>query len=167
MATLSVLKFDQSTRAEEALNLLRRLQQQQLIRLQDAAVLEWPSDRNSPRTRQAVDPAGVGALTGGFWGFLFGLLFFMPLLGFALGAVGGALGGALLDVGIDDDFIRQTREKVTRGTSALFLLSDGEVADRVIPELRQLHPEVITTNLPSEKEARLRELFAEAQPTRA
>ena len=90
----------------------------------------------------------------------------MPLLGFALGAMGGALGGALVDVGIDDDFIRRTREKVTRGTSALFVLSDGVVADRVIPELRPLHPELISHESSREKEAKLRELFAEAQPTR-
>jgi uncharacterized membrane protein len=163
MATLSVFKFDQSTRAEEALNLLRRLQQQQLIQLQDAAVVEWPSDRKGPRIRQAVDTTSLGALGGAFWGFLFGLLFFMPLLGLALGAASGAMAGALSDIGIDDDFIRQTRDKVTRGTSALFVLSDRAVADRVIPELSQLHPELIATNLSREKEARLRELFAESQ----
>lgn len=166
MATLSVFKFDQSTRAEEALNLLRRLQQQQLIQLQDAAVVEWPADRKGPRTRQAVDTAGLGALGGAFWGFLFGLLFFVPLLGVALGAVGGALAGALTDIGIDDEFIRQARDKITPGTSALFVLSDRAVADRVIPELRQLNPELIATNLPREKETRLRELFADAQPAR-
>jgi len=88
------------------------------------------------------------------------------LLGFALGAAGGALAGALTDIGIDDDFIRQTRANVTPGTSALFVLSDHEVADRVIPELRELNPELVATNLPYAKEARLKELFAEAQPAR-
>ncbi len=166
MATLSVFKFSTPDGAETALNTLRRLQQQQLIQILDAAVVEWPQDRKGPRTRQAVDTAGAGALGGAFWGFLFGLIFFVPLLGMALGAATGALGGALTDVGINDDFIRQARDKVTPGTSALFLLAAGAVADRIVPELKNLNAEVVSTNLPSDKEARLRELFAEAQPVR-
>jgi uncharacterized membrane protein len=160
LATLSVLKFTKPEGAEHALNILRRLQQQQLIQIIDAAVVEWPQDRKGPRTRQAIETTGVGALGGAFWGFLFGLIFFVPLLGMALGAVTGAFTGSLADIGISDDFIRQTRDKVTRGTSALFLLSEGAVADRIVPELKALEPELVTTNLPAEKEAQLRELFA-------
>ena len=91
------------------------------------------------------------------------MIFFVPLLGFALGPATGALTGALTDVGINDNFIEQTRSKVTRGSSALFLLSEHAVADRVVPELRGLNPELVTTNLPTEQEARLRELFAGRQ----
>jgi uncharacterized membrane protein len=164
MATLSVLKFSSPDGAEKALNTLRRLQQQHLIEILDAAVTEWPQERKAPRTRQAVDTASAGALGGAFWGLLFGVIFFVPLLGMALGAATGGLAGALTDVGINDDFIRQARDKVTRGTSALFLLAENAVADRIVPELKALNPEVVSTNLPADKEARLRELFAEAQP---
>lgn len=62
-----------------------------------------------------------------------------------------------------DDFIRQTREKVTKGTSALFLLSTGAVTDRVVPEMNTFGPELIATNLSTEQEGRLRELFGEKQ----
>ena len=41
----------------------------------------------------------------------------------AVGAAAGALAGSLADYGIDDDFIKNVREKVTEGTSALFLLT--------------------------------------------
>jgi uncharacterized membrane protein len=79
-----------------------------------------------------------------------------------MGAAGGALGGSLNDVGIDDDFIRQVREKVTPGTSALFALTGGTTApDRVIDELRQYDFEIISTNLPEEQENKLREVFAQ------
>jgi len=135
-----------------------------LINVLDAAVVTWPQGRRAPKTRQSVSTLTTGALGGAFWGMLFGFLFFMPLLGMALGAAAGALGGALTDYGIDDNFIEQTRSKVTPGTSALFLLSTNEVADRVIAELRRLSPELIATNLPSDKEHELRELFAEEQP---
>jgi drug/metabolite transporter (DMT)-like permease len=95
-------------------------------------------------------------------GFLFGLIFFMPFLGAAIGAGTGALSGSLADVGIDDDFIRQVREKVTPGTSALFALTSGATApDRVIDELRQYDFEIISTNLPEEQEKQPREAFAQ------
>ena len=56
---------------------------------------------------------GAGALGGSFWGLLFGLIFFVPLLGLAIGAGIGALTGSMSDVGIDDRFIKEVRDKVT------------------------------------------------------
>jgi uncharacterized membrane protein len=160
MATLTVLKFDDAHGAEQALETLQRLQRRHLLVVQDAAVVSWPTGSKGPKTRQAIDTTRAGALSGGFWGFLLGLLFFAPLAGLAVGAATGALGGALTDVGIDDDFIAQTRSKITPGTSALFLLSEEPVEDRVVAELQGLHPELVTTNLPVVQESRLREIFA-------
>ena len=65
------------------------------------------------------------------------------------------------DVDIDDDFIKEVREKVTEGTSALFALTSGATAlDKVVDELRQYDFEIISTNLPEEQEKQLREAFA-------
>jgi uncharacterized membrane protein len=84
----------------------------------------------------------------------------MPLLGMAIGALTGALSGSLTDVGIDDDFIKTTRDKVTPGTSALFLLSSDAVTDRIAEEFKQLPPhELIASNLSSDEETKLREVF--------
>jgi uncharacterized membrane protein len=67
----------------------------------------------------------------------------------------------LADVGIDDDFIKQVREKVTEGTSALFALTSGATApDKVVDELKAYDFEIISTNLPEEQEQNLREAFA-------
>ena len=69
-----------------------------------------------------------------------------------------------MDVGIDDDFIKQVREKVTEGTSALFALTSGATAvDRVVDELKAYDFEIISTNLPEEQEKHLREAFAQEQ----
>ena len=125
MATLSVLKFNDPNGADRVLLALQGMHERQLIDLEDAAVVTWPEDRKKPQTRQLSSMAGTGATWGAIWGMHFGLIFFVPLLGMAIGAGMGALRGSLADVGIDDDFIKQVREKVTPGTSALFALSSG------------------------------------------
>src|SRR3954462_219549 len=138
MATLSALKFNDPAGADRVLLALQGMQERQLITLEDAAIVSWPEGRQKPQTRQLHSMGGAGALGGAFWGFLFGLIFFIPLLGLAMGAAMGAFSGSLADIGIDDKFINDVREKVTPGTSALFVLTSGAMApDRVIEELKQ------------------------------
>jgi uncharacterized membrane protein len=162
MATLSVLKFDDPAGADRVLLALQGLQERQMITLEDAAVVSWPQGKKKPTTRQLHSMDGAGALGGAFWGFLFGLIFFVPFLGAAIGAGMGALTGSMADVGIDDDFIKQVREKVTEGTSALFALTCGATAvDKVVDELKAYDFEIISTNLPEEQEKQLREAFAQ------
>jgi uncharacterized membrane protein len=161
MATLSVLKFNDPGGADRVLIALQGLQERQMITLEDAAVIRWPEGNKKPKTHQLHDGAGAGASWGAFWGFLFGLIFLVPLLGMAVGGGMGALTGSLADVGIDDDFIKQVREKVTPGTSALFALTGVATApDKIIDELKQYDFEIISTNLPQEEEQKLREAFA-------
>jgi uncharacterized membrane protein len=158
VATLSVLKFNDPNGADRVLLALQGLQEQQIINLEDAAVVSWPQGNKKPTTRQLH--GGSGALGGAFWGFLFGLIFFVPFLGAAIGAAIGA--GSMADVGIDDDFIKQVRDKVTEGTSALFALTSGATApDKIVDELKQYDFEIISTNLPEEQENKLREAFAQ------
>jgi uncharacterized membrane protein len=165
MATLSAVKFPTAEGADQALTTLADLQRQQLIKVHDAAVVTWPSDKKQPKTRQAHNLAGAGALGGAFWGMLFGLIFFVPFLGAAIGAGIGAISGALMDVGIDDTFIDQVRDKVTPGTSALFALTSDAVPDRVVGAFREQFQgqqlELLSTNLSQEQEEKLREAFAE------
>ena len=161
MSTLTVWKFNDAQGAQKALNLLEDLQRQQLITVQDGAVVSWPEGAKKPHTTQLHNLAGAGALGGAFWGMLFGILFFIPRIGLALGAAAGALGGSMADVGIDDGFIKEVKSKVTPGTSALFLLSSDAVLDKVKPQVEQLHAELIHTNLSAEQEQALRSAFAE------
>ncbi len=161
MATLTAWAFPTVDGAERAVEHLKQLQAQQLIKLQDAAVVTWPVDKKKPKTRQLNNLAGAGALGGAFWGMLFGLLFFVPLLGMAIGAGIGALTGSMADVGIDDNFINSVKQRVTPGTSALFLLSSDAVTDRVKGTFNDLNPELIASNLSAEQEAKLREVFTE------
>ena len=161
MTTLTAWKFDSVGGARNALQVLERLQKQELIQLVDGAIVTWPPDRKKPKTEQLRGLTGAGALGGAFWGLLFGLLFFIPLLGMAIGAGMGALAGSLTDVGIDHNFIRKVRDEVTPGTSALFVMSGTVVADRVLAEFKDTGAHLASSNLSSEQEAKLREVFAE------
>jgi uncharacterized membrane protein len=78
-----------------------------------------------------------------------------------VGAGVGALAGHFADTGIDRDFIRSVQDRVTPGTSALFLLSDHAALGRVELEFKGIYPELISTNLSDEQEQRLREAFSE------
>jgi uncharacterized membrane protein len=162
MATLTVWKFDTARGAEDALAVLARMQKEELIQINDAAYVTWPEGKKKPKTEQANNLAGAGALGGSFWGLLFGLIFFVPLLGMAVGAAMGALAGSMSDVGIDDDFIRGVREHVTPGTSALFVMTSNAVVDKVVDEFKASGATLISTNLSKEQEDQLREAFAEA-----
>jgi uncharacterized membrane protein len=161
MSSLTVWKFQTPFGAEAALQKLEGLQTQGLIQVQDAAIVSWEAGRKKPKTEQMHDTKKGGALGGGFWGLLFGLIFFIPILGLAIGAATGALLGSLADVGISDQFIKTVRDKVTPGTSALFLLSSDAVMDKVQREFEGTEAELISTNLSEAQEAKLREAMAQ------
>ena len=161
MATLTVLKFDSPTGAQKALELIKSLQKQQLITVQDAAIVSWKQGDKKPKTKQLNNLTGAGALNGAFWGMLFGLIFFIPFFGLAVGAAMGALAGKFSDYGIDDAFIEQVRGKVTEGTSALFLLSSGAVRDKVREAFKGQKFELIASNLTKAEEKQLMEEFGQ------
>jgi uncharacterized membrane protein len=161
MASLVVFKFETAEGAGQALDLVKSLQAQYMLELIDASTISWPVGDKKPRTRQLVPVVGADALDGAFWGMLFGVIFFVPLFGAALGAAMGALAGKFADYGIDDRFIKEIRENVTEGTSAIFLLTGASTTDKVIEALKQLPKfELISSNLTGEQEAKLREIFA-------
>ena len=163
MTTLTVWKFDSPTAADEVVGTLETLGKQGLITVHDAATVSWEPGKKKPKTRQLHSLAGAGAMGGMFWAMLFGLIFLVPLLGAAIGAATGALAGSLADVGIDDDFIKSARDKITPGTSALFVMTSDAVQEKVKAAFadRGLNAELVQSNLSSEQEADLREMFAQ------
>jgi len=160
MATLSVWKFPTAEGAEKAEETLGQLQTEGLIKVHDAAIATWPEGKKRPKTRQA-SLAGAGAMGGAFWGLLFGIIFFIPIIGLAIGAAAGALAGSLAHAGIDEDFVQQVRDKVTPGTSALFVLTSDAVLDKVHDRFKGTHAELISSNLSNDQEKALLQTFQE------
>jgi uncharacterized membrane protein len=143
VATITVLKFSYPEGAADALSVVQSLQKEHLIRLIDAAMVSWPVGKNSPATKQLVTPLLVTAIRAAF----------------------GALGTAYRDLGIDDEFIDQVRREVKEGTSALFLMTENAVLDRVADAMKTLTFEIFATNLSKEQEQRLRDAFRESEKT--
>ena len=160
MSTLVAIAYPDAATAENVRGELVAMAKEHLVTLEDAVVIEHQPD-GKIKLRQAMSLTGAGALGGAFWGLLFGLLFFVPLLGMAIGAAAGALSGSLSDVGINDEFIKKTRDEITPGTSALFVMSRDAVLDKVKAAFPREKPELLFTNLSDEQEKALREAFAE------
>jgi uncharacterized membrane protein len=161
MTALTVWRFDSPYGARNALDLLERLREEDLLQLDDAAIVTWPEDRKKPKTEQLRSMARIGVLGGSFWGLLFGLLFSVPLLGIAAGVAIGAASTTFLDFGIDDGFLRDVRDEVRPGTSALFLMTSNVVQDKVFDQFRSTGAQLVSTSLSQEQEQRLRDVFGE------
>ena len=160
MANLIVFAFDNETEAERMRDTLVDMQKQQIITLQDAAVVIRRQD-GKVKVKQAQSLVGTGALGGSFWGLLIGILFWAPWLGMAIGAATGAVAGALTDSGVDDKFIKEVGENIEPGNSALFLLVIDSTPDKVLEGLTDFDPKVYQTSLSEEDEAKLRAAFGE------
>jgi len=160
MANLIVFAFDNETEAERMRDKLVDMQKQQIITLQDAAVVIRRED-GKVKVKQAQSLVGAGALGGSFWGLLIGLLFWAPWLGLAIGAATGAIAGKMSDVGVDDEFIKEVGENIEPGHSALFLLVSESTPDKVLEGLGDFNPKVYQTSLSEEDEVNLRAAFGE------
>ncbi|MGD9710855.1 MAG: DUF1269 domain-containing protein [Thermomicrobiales bacterium] len=163
MASLTAWKLNTVDGAEKLLEVLKQSQSQQILKIQDGAIVTWDASKKKPKTEQLVGLAGAGALGGAFWGMLFGLIFLVPFVGMAIGAAMGALAGHFSDYGIDDKFIESVKAEVTPGTSALFLLTESSAPDRVIDAVKAagLEPTLIASNLTKAQEDRLRGDFGD------
>ena len=161
MSTITAFKFDTADGADQMADLVQQLSKEQLITVQDAAIVTWQEGKKKPKTRQLENLTAAGALSGAFWGMLFGLIFFVPFFGMAIGAAMGALSGKFSDYGIDDDFIKRVGQQVTEGTSALFLMTSGAVMDKVSDAVKAKgwNFELLSTNLSNDQEAQLRADF--------
>jgi uncharacterized membrane protein len=161
MSSLIAVGFKDEFTADDVLQKLRKLQQEHLIDLEDAAIVIRDKD-GKVKIKQSQELAASGALSGGFWGLLFGFIFFNPLLGWVVGAVAGGISGALTDIGIDDNFIREVGNTVEPSTSALFVLVRRATPDKVLEELSKFEGKILKTSLSKEDEAKLQTVLTKS-----
>lgn len=158
MSDLIAVEYPDRDTAEKVRDRLLQLMTEHVIELEDAVIVVR-DERGRVKLHQAQSPAARGAVGGAMWGGLIGLLFLAPLLGMALGAAAGGASGALVDVGVNDNFMRELGQKLPQGGAALIVLVRKVTPDKVLPEISQFGGEVIQTSLDDESEARLREVL--------
>ncbi|MEV4391068.1 DUF1269 domain-containing protein [Nonomuraea sp. NPDC049607] len=158
MSNLIAISYPDVATAIAVRDRLADLQRQNLITMEDMAIVERRAD-GTIKLLQTKGTTGMGAAGGAVWGGLIGLLFFMPLFGMALGAATGAAAGALTDAGVNDEFMRELADTLEPGTAALFVLVVQSTPDKVIPQIQSYGGHVIQTSLNREEEAQLREMM--------
>jgi uncharacterized membrane protein len=154
MSTLAVIGYDDQFKAEEVRLKLLKMQKEYLIDMEDA-VVAVKDQKGKVRLHQAVNLTAAGAVSGGFWGSLIGLIFLNPLLGLAVGAASGAVSGALMDVGLDDKFMKELAATMSPSSSVLFVLVRHATPDKVLQELQGSGGKVLKTSLSHDDEQKL------------
>jgi uncharacterized membrane protein len=76
-----------------------------------------------------------------------------------IGAAAGGASGAMVDVGINDQFMKDLGAKLKPGGAALIVLVRKVTPDKVLPEISEFGGEVIQTSLDDDAEAKLREVL--------
>jgi uncharacterized membrane protein len=159
MSDLVFVAFPTEQQAEEVRTRVLAMQREYLIELGDAVVVVKDQDGNI-KLNQLLNMTAIGAASGALWGTLVGLIFLNPLLGTAIGAAGGALSGKLGDIGINDNFMKESAAALQPGTAGLFLLIRKVTADKVLAQLKGIGGTVMHTSFDETKEAKLREALA-------
>jgi uncharacterized membrane protein len=159
MTTFTVWKFDDPEGAKRAAGLLKKAQEDQLVRVLDHAVISWPAGKSKPDLDHTDDSVHRGAAWGVLWGVVGGLLFTIPILGGVLGAGVGALAKMTKDAGITKDDLRVIRTEVVEGTSALCVVTEDANLDRLAERMRGVDKTLVSTNLTGAEHETLLETF--------
>ena len=162
MSTLIVIVYPNELEAEQVRLDFIKMQKEYLVSLEDAVIAVKKPD-GKVKLHQMYNLTLGGAMSGGLWGTLIGLIFLNPLLGLVVGAGAGAVAGALSDVGINDDFMKQLASTLTPGSSALFVLVDSAITDKVRDALAGTGGKIIQTSLSTPDQEKLQQALDEAK----
>jgi uncharacterized membrane protein len=147
--------------AEEALAALEQLAREQLVRLDDVAlVIRTPQGRTELHQRHGL-AVGEGIVGGGVGGVLAGILLGLPvavpLAGMALGA-----GIGLIDTGIDDGRMKRLGAELEPGQAILCALIRNADWTKVRERMAPFAGKLVVVELTPEAEAALAEAQGQA-----
>lgn len=162
MSTLIVIVYPDELQAEQVRLDFIKMQKEYLVSLEDAVIAVKKPD-GKVKLHQMYNLTLGGAMSGGVWGTLIGLIFLNPLLGLVVGAGAGAVAGALSDVGINDDFMKNLASTLTPGSSALFVLVDSAITDKVRDALAGTGGKILQTSLSTPDQEKLQQALDEAK----
>ena len=157
MSDLIVIGYPDEHRAYDVWAEFVKLQHDDLVDLEDAAIIWRDENGKLHVTMPAHHAVAKGTVSGLFWGTLTGLLFMFPLAPLA-GVAGGIMGaalGAAWRLGLEDDFKQRVQDLVQPGTSALMVIVRKITPDKFIEALHPYGGTVLKTSLPRDAEQEL------------
>jgi uncharacterized membrane protein len=159
-STLTVILFEDGVKAVEAREKLMDLQRQGYIDLDDVVVVVKEAD-GTVKYFQPRKKSKKGAAVSSITGFIVGSIFFSPLFGAALGAVTAAVSASLtdVDVGIDDQFMKDLARQFNPGCSALFTLVRKADPERVGEAFLGFGGKVLVNSMSKTREAAIQEIL--------
>jgi uncharacterized membrane protein len=159
MANVHALLFEEMNGADNFYAALESMAEEGMVTIVDA-VIAVRNIGKEVEVRQMTDKkTGRYAAGGGGVGFLAGMLLGGPILGLAAGAGIGAITARMKDEGLDDDFVKNIVDGIRPETSILFLMTEDGDPERINEALRPFKATLLTSNLPSDRQAELEELL--------
>ncbi|OGN89067.1 MAG: hypothetical protein A2Y88_09385 [Chloroflexi bacterium RBG_13_48_10] len=155
MSHILVITFEDEAQGFSVLQSLKNLQHQELLNLDDAAVIVKDAEGKVQVKNLTESNVKGGAAIGGFLGLLVGGLLF-PIAGLALGLAGGALIGKSLGNGVDKQFVKDVQESLTPGSSAILFIVSRENTGVLINALEPYKGKIFQSSFDTEVEEELR-----------
>jgi uncharacterized membrane protein len=137
MSALTAWRFVGTEGADNAVLRLMQLDAQDLIDLEDVAVLRWPQYAGRPTAQEHVTDEG--------------------------GKV-SAMAKKLRKAAIDSSMVESVKGDMTPGTSAVVLLTSGAVIDTLAEAFRGQPMELIRSDLSVQQQDQVRAAFGEGPP---
>jgi uncharacterized membrane protein len=118
---IAVVTFQDTEGAGKLLDMLKDLEKQKLVELDDAVIVVKDAD-GEVKVKETTDlTKAKGAAKGGTLGLVVGLMLGGPIGGVLLGAAAGALASRKVDLGIPKGKIDLLVQEMVNGSSALFV----------------------------------------------
>jgi uncharacterized membrane protein len=149
MTDLIVVVFDDVEQAGKALDSLKSLGHEGMASLKDSAVVV----KDEKGEVHAQNKADTGEKWGAFGGGLIGLVLagiFFPIAGLAIGAGLGALIGKMAHLNVDQKMVKEVRENLQPGSSALFVMVSGDPG-LIVAAFRPYEGKLYQTTLPTDQ----------------
>jgi uncharacterized membrane protein len=155
MSHILVITFEDGNQALDVLKSLKNLEQQEMLNLEDAAVIVKDVEGKVQVKNITETKVKAGAAAGGFLGLVIGGLLF-PVAGLALGAAIGAKAAKHFGNNVDKKFIKEVRESLTPGSSAILFIVNHENTNILITALKPYNGKIYQSSFDSAAEEEMR-----------
>lgn len=166
MSNLTVLTFDSTYGAQQAVAAVRALTELRYAWVDDLAIVErHHSGRVSTHTSHGSTSGGAwwGALLGMLVGFLWPPAWFLALAGAGAG-IGALAGRAMKEAGLDETMAQEVKDELTPGTSALLLMGTGGDTQEMARAFEPYHPvKVLHYEVPEQTVESLKQALADGE----